>query len=132
MDNGTIRAMNPIVLAYIGDATYEQRVRKQLILHYPKEKINALHKKAVSFAKAASQAKVLHMLRERGWLTEEEWYFAKRGRNTQSIPPKNADVSDYRYATGFEAMVGYLALSSQEERLDELIELAFEIILKEK
>ncbi len=123
--------MNPIVLAYIGDATYEQRVRKELILRYPKEKINLLHKKAVSFAKASSQAKVLHHLRAQEWLTEEEWYFAKRGRNTQSIPPKNADVTDYRYATGFETMVGYLALSSQEERLDELVQRAFEIILGE-
>lgn len=129
LDKGQIRAMNPIVLAYIGDATYEQRVRYKLILNYPNEKIHVLHKKSVSFAKAKSQAAVLHALRERDLLSEEEWYFVKRGRNAQSIAPKNADMVDYRYATGFEAMIGYLALLGDEERIEEIVNFAFGIIL---
>ncbi len=121
--------MNPIVLAYIGDATYEQKVRYQIVTKFPNEKINALHKKAVSFAKAESQAKVLHAMKEKEMLTEEEWYFVKRGRNAQSIPPKNANVVDYRYSTGFEAMIGYLALSGNIERIEQIVDFAFGIIL---
>ncbi|MDO5062035.1 MAG: ribonuclease III domain-containing protein [Peptostreptococcaceae bacterium] len=130
MEIGQIRAMSPIVLAYIGDATYEQKVRRRLIMLYPNDKINELHKKAVSFAQAKSQAKIVQALREKEMLTEEEWYFVKRGRNAQSIPPKNANVVDYRYATGFEALIGYLALCGEEERIDQIVDLAFEMILK--
>ncbi len=125
----TIRRMNPIVLAYIGDATYEQKVRLEMIRRYPNQKIHELHKKAVSFAKAKSQADIVHALRAAELLSEEEWYFVKRGRNTQSMPPKNADVNDYRYATGFEAMIGYLFLSGREDRLERILHFAFERIL---
>lgn len=128
MDIGQIRNMSPIVLAYIGDSTYEQRVRLKLINLFPNEKINVLHKKAVAFAKASSQAKVVHFLREKEILTDEELYFVKRGRNTQSSVPKNADIADYRYATGFEAMIGYLVLGGHMQRVDEIVEFAFEIV----
>lgn len=128
MEIGQIRAMSPIVLAYIGDATYEQKVRRRLIMRYPNDKINELHKRAVAFAKAKSQARIVQELREKGSLTEEEWYFVKRGRNARSIPPKNADVVDYRYATGFEAMIGYLALLGAQERIEEIVDYAFGMI----
>lgn len=123
-----IVAMSPIVLAYIGDATYEQMVRKRIVMEFPNEKINALHRRGVSFAKAQSQAKVVQHLRENELLTEQEWYFIKRGRNSFSAPPKNAQVTDYRYATGFEAMMGYLELSGQRERLEEIVQIAFAIV----
>lgn len=131
MDIGEIRGMNPVVLAYIGDATYEQKVRRRIIMLYPNEKIRSLHKKGVAFAQAKSQAKIVREMRARDMLSEEEWYFVKRGRNTQSAAPKNADVTDYRYATGFETMIGYLVLSGEDERIDRIVDFAFERILGE-
>lgn len=123
-----LSAMNPIVLAYIGDGTYELLVRKKMVENYPNDKIQSLHKKTVSFAKAASQAKIVRSLREAGFFTEQEWAWVKRGRNQQSIPPKNADMSEYRYATGFETLIGFLDLSGHRERIEEIVEAAFAII----
>lgn len=123
-----ISAMNPIVLAYIGDGTYELLVRKKMVENYPNDKIQSLHKKTVGFAKASSQAKIVRSLREDGFFTEEEWMWIKRGRNQQSIPPKNAVMSEYRYATGFETLIGFLDLSGLRERIEEIVEHAFKII----
>ncbi len=123
-----LSAMNPIVLAYIGDGTYELMVRKKIVEIYPNDKIQSMHKKTVAFAKAASQAKIVRTLREQEFFTEEEWNWVKRGRNQQSIPPKNAVMSEYRYATGFETLIGYLELSGQTSRIEAIVEKAFEII----
>lgn len=123
-----LSAMNPIVLAYIGDGTYELMVRKKIVDIYPNDKIQSMHKKTVSFAKASSQAKIVRTLRDQEFFTEEEWNWVKRGRNQQSIPPKNAVMSEYRYATGFETLIGYLELSGQISRIEAIVEKAFEII----
>lgn len=123
-----LSAMNPIVLAYIGDGTYELMVRKKIVEIYPNDKIQSMHKKTVAFAKAASQAKIVRTLREQEFFTEEEWNWVKRGRNQQSIPPKNAVMSEYRYATGFETLIGYLELSGQTSRIEAIVEKAFGII----
>lgn len=123
-----LSAMNPIVLAYIGDGAYELLVRKKMVERYPNDKIQSLHKKTVAFAKAASQAKIVRTLREQDFFSEEEWNWVKRGRNQQSIPPKNAVMSEYRYATGFETLIGFLELSEQKHRIEEIVDRAFEII----
>ncbi|MGL5255587.1 MAG: Mini-ribonuclease 3 [Proteocatella sp.] len=123
-----LSAMNPIVLAYIGDGAYELLVRKKMVELYPNDKIQSLHKKTVAFAKAASQAKIVRTLREQDFFSEEEWNWVKRGRNQQSIPPKNAVMSEYRYATGFETLIGFLELSEQKHRIEEIVDRAFEII----
>lgn len=123
-----LTAMNPIVLAYIGDGAYELLVRKKMVERYPNDKIQSLHKKTVAFAKAASQAKIVRTLREKDFFSEEEWSWVKRGRNQQSIPPKNAVMSEYRYATGFETLIGFLELSEQKYRIEEIVDRAFEII----
>ena len=123
-----LSAMNPIVLAYIGDGTYELMVRKKIVDIYPNDKIQSMHKKTVSFAKASSQAKIVRTLRDQEFFTEEEWNWVKRGRNQQSIPPKNAVMSEYRYATGFETLIGFLELSGQTSRIEAIVEKAFEII----
>lgn len=120
--------MNPIVLAFIGDVSFERKIRLKIIEKYPNDKIKDLHKKVVEFAKAKSQAKIVKMLKENDLISDEEWYFVKRGRNTTSCVPKNADVNDYRYATGFESMVGYLELSKNDSRIDEIVNFALEII----
>ena len=125
---GAIASMNPLVLAYIGDVTYEKEVRKRVVAENPNDKINIIHKKTVEFSKAISQSKVVNALKEAELLTDKEWYFVKRGRNTQSAAPKNASVTDYRYATGFETMIGYLDLSGQQKRIDSIIDFAFGLV----
>ena len=128
VEDQAIVSMNPVVLAYIGDVTYEKEVRKRIVSQNPNDKINMIHKKTVEFSKAISQSKVVNALKEADVLTEREWYYVKRGRNTQSAAPKNANVTDYRYATGFETMLGYLDLSGQQNRIQYIIDFAFRVV----
>lgn len=119
LDEVTIRMMNPLKLAYIGDAVFELYIRTYLVnkvVLTPHE----MSKLAIKYVKASSQATMVNGLKEA--LTEEEWTMVKRGRNqkTPSVP-KNALLSDYRYATGFETLIGYLYLMGKEERLIEII-----------
>lgn len=121
-----VRRLNPLVLAYIGDAIYEIYVRKYLILTQ-KTLVNQLHKSAIQFVKAESQSFIIHHIM--GDLTQEEQIILKRGRNSKSQTiPKHADVSDYRYATGFEALIGYLYLIGEEKRLMNMIAKSIELI----
>ena len=107
--------MKPLVLAYIGDSIYEVYIR-ELLIREPYRDVNDLHKRAVRYVKAATQAKIVKVLEP--LLTEEESDVVRRGRNAHShTVAKNADVCDYRYATGFEALIGYLYLSGDRERL---------------
>lgn len=118
------RMLSPLQLAYIGDAVYEVLVRTYL-LEQRDISVNELHREAIKYVKAKAQADIVHSLRDK--LTEEEWFIVKRGRNTKSATvPKNANLTDYRYATGFEALVGYLYLIGRYERLSEI----FDIIVK--
>ena len=112
-----IRAMAPLELAYIGDAVYELCVRTYII--DGRHKVNALHNRAVEFVSARSQARIVHELDD--FFTEEEKGIIKRGRNAKShSTPKNVDFIDYKYSTGFEALVGYLYLMGRDERIREL------------
>lgn len=114
-----IRMMNPVKLAYIGDVVYELYVRVYVI-HVEKRGVNLLNKKTVSFVNASAQAKVARSLEE--ILTEKEWMILKRGRNQKSLsPPKNANIGDYKYATGFESLLGYLYLMGETERVREIV-----------
>ena len=123
-------AYSPLVLAYIGDAVHATYIRCRLIEKMDK-KVNDLHKLSSGYVKASAQSKViLELMAE---LTEEEIAVYKRGRNAKSATvPKNADVVDYRHATGFEALIGYLYIEKREERLNFLLSRSFEIIQKEK
>lgn len=114
--------LNPLVLAYIGDAIYELYVRQYLISqanHRPHQ----LHVTATQFVSAKGQAQALsHWYPE---LTEEELAIVKRGRNAKSGQvAKNVDVMDYRHSTGFECLLGYLYYKQQYERLKQLMDLA--------
>lgn len=112
-----IKQLNPLVLAYIGDAIYEVMVRTYLIDKNRNISAHKLHIKAINFVKASSQCNFVKFLM--GNLTEEEVSIFKRGRNSKSnTVPKNADVVEYRMATGFEAVLGYLYLNKQEDRLN--------------
>ncbi len=107
-----------LTLAYIGDCIYELYVRLYLIkdCDYP---VKVLHKTATRYVKASAQAEYFRLIE--GILTEEEMAVFKRGRNANSRPPKNADLFDYKNATGVEAVIGYTYLKGDEERLLELL-----------
>lgn len=121
------RNYNPLSLAFIGDSVYENYVRHRLILNYPEMLPKFLHIEAVKYVKASSQSKIMELALPH--LSHEEIYIFKRGRNTKSHSvAKNASVIDYRRASGFEALVGYLYLTGNRERLEELMGLSFKII----
>lgn len=123
-----LNRVNPINLAFMGDGVYEIYVREHIVRTFPTLKIHEIHRKAVAFVKAESQANVIRTLMDRKILTQEERDWVRRGRNQHSMAPKNASISDYRYATGLETLVGYLYLSGQHERVEELIGYAIEIV----
>jgi len=106
---------SPLVLAYIGDAVYELFIRS-LIVREGNMQVDKIHKKAVKFVKAKAQSSMIAIIEED--LTAEELSLYKRGRNCKSSGiPKNADMAEYRRATGFEALIGYLYLNGEYDRL---------------
>ena len=116
------RELNPLVLAYIGDAVYEVHIRQSLVLTCP-GKAHELHKKSIRFASAVGQSQAVEEVLP--LLTEEETAIYRRGRNSKSATmPKHAGVMEYRRATGLESVFGYLYLTGQTERLRELIRVA--------
>ncbi len=118
------REYSPLVLAYIGDSVYETYIRTRLVAR-ANTQVNNLHKTTINYVKAKAQCEIMKALL--GQLTEEEEWVFKRGRNTKSATvPKNADVGEYRYATGFEALIGFLYLSGSRDRLYELLDFAFD------
>ena len=120
---------SPLALAYIGDGVYELFVRTKVIEEHENMPANKLHKKTVQYVKAHAQANSIDAMLPH--LTEDETTVYKRGRNAKSnTTPKNADMADYRKATGFEALIGFLYLSGENERLHELMNIAYENALE--
>lgn len=116
---------NPLVLAYIGDSLYDIYVRSRLVAENGNMPVHRLHVEAVKFVKAHGQSEAVGHIEK--YLTDEEKAVYKRGRNTKSYTvPKNADVGDYRRATGFEALLGWLYIRKDETRLKELMKLSYE------
>jgi ribonuclease-3 family protein len=114
--------LNPLVLAYVGDAVYEIYVRQYLV-SLPNHRPHHLHKQAARFVSAKGQAKALERLDP--LLTGEEREIVKRGRNAKSgTVPKNTGVLEYRHSTAFECLLGYLYYTGQYERLQQLMEAA--------
>lgn len=114
-----IRSYSPLTLAYIGDGVYELIIRTILVKkgNCP---VNRLHKKASSLVKAAAQSNIMEVIEEK--LTPEELGVYRRGRNAHSpTMAKNATMADYRRATGFEALMGYLYLKEDYSRMVTLI-----------
>lgn len=115
------RNYSPLVLAYIGDAVFDLVIRS-MITNHGNVQVNKMHQHTSKIVKAETQSKMAEFLEEK--LSEEELAVFKRGRNAKShTKAKNASMIDYRKATGFEALVGYLYLSGENERLMELIKL---------
>lgn len=107
---------SPLTLAYIGDGIYEIIIRTFIVTKAGNEQVNKLHKKSSNLVKAETQAKLVHIIMDK--LTPEEERIYKRGRNAKSFTAaKNASIGDYRTATGFEALCGYLYMKGDMERL---------------
>lgn len=124
------RGYSPLALAFIGDAVYETFIRTKILLK-ANTSAHKLHKEAVTFVRAGAQSCAMQSLLP--LLTEEETDVFKRGRNAHSASvPKNADITEYRAATGFEALIGYLYLIHQTKRMNFLMETAFDAILAAK
>lgn len=115
------KSLGSLALAYMGDAVYEMFVRNHL-LTVGQVKPNKLHRESIRYVSAKAQCASVHFLINSEFLSEEEILILKRGRNAKSgTVPKNTDVTTYNYATGFEALIGHLFLSGQEERLKEVV-----------
>lgn len=110
---------SPLTLAYIGDGIYEIVIRT-VIVDIANRQVNKIHKAASELVKAQTQAQIIFALMDE--LTEDEEKIYKRGRNAKAVTrAKNASMSDYRTATGFEALMGWLYLTGQSERMMYLI-----------
>lgn len=110
---------SPLTLAYIGDGIYEIIVRT-VIVDEANRQVNKIHQAASELVKAGSQAAMIFLIMD--MLTEEEQTVYKRGRNAKAVTrAKNASMSDYRTATGFEALMGWLYLTGQSDRMMKLI-----------
>lgn len=116
-----VKQMKSLALAYMGDAVYELHIRTHL-LQSGHVKPDNLHRQAVTFVSAKSQATVIMYWLEESYLTDEEVGVVRRGRNAKSgSVPKNTSIQIYRHSTGFEALIGYHYLLDNQERLTELL-----------
>ena len=123
--------LNGLALAYVGDAIYEIYIRDYLI-EQGATKPNKLHKAATNYVSAKAQAYLIKEMLEEKLMTPEEETFYRRGRNAKShTSAKNTSVVTYRISTGFEALFGYLYLSDQIERLEELADWCINTVEKE-
>lgn len=122
--NHKANTYSPLALAYIGDGVYEIFIRTY-VMNKGNAPVNKLHKASRELVKASTQAKLYYAIED--ILTEEEKAVLRRGRNAKSYSsPKNGDIGDYRHATGVEALIGYLYIDGQVERIKELIDLGLE------
>lgn len=119
MKQADIRSYSPLTLAYIGDGIYDLVIRSMMVAK-GNAHVNDLHRRTSKLVKAHAQSELIGLLQPE--LTEEELAVYRRGRNAKSFTmAKNATVADYRRATGFEALMGYLYLEDQMDRMMELI-----------
>ncbi|GAF14826.1 LOW QUALITY PROTEIN: ribonuclease III family protein [Bacillus sp. JCM 19046] len=122
------RQLNGLALAYMGDAVFEKHVRYEL-LKQGAVKPNKLHKTATNYVSAKAQAYILHELYQQEVLSEAEQAVVRRGRNAKSNSvPKNTDMTTYRNSTGFEALIGYLFITKENERLETIMNKAVLLI----
>lgn len=123
-DPKDVNMLNPLIWAYIGDSVYEIFIRNNLI-NNSNAKPHKLHLETVKYVKAKAQVETLNKIYDE--LTDQEKDIVRRGRNTQNHHvPKNVEAGEYAYATAFEALLGYLYLTKQDERLKELLNLCID------
>lgn len=128
MANTNPKLLNPLTLAYMGDAVLDQHIRTYIVLKL-QSKPNRLHQVAKQYVSAKSQAQTLEYLIENTWFTVEELEIVRRGRNAKSYTKaKNTDIQTYKKSSGLEAVIGFLYLDTQEERLTALLEAIVESV----
>lgn len=126
--NVDVKQLNALALAYMGDAVLEIAIREHL-LRVGRVKPKVLHREATHYVSAKAQSMVIHQMIDENYFTEEEMAVLKRGRNAKSGSiPKNTDVQTYNYSSAFEAVLGYLYLTGQLERVDAIIQYAIHVI----
>ena len=124
MEEVEIREYSPLTLAYIGDCIYDL-VIKSLVINEGNKQVNKLHQETSKLVQASAQSLMMRTMQEH--LTEEEHAVYKRGRNAKSVSPaKNQSITDYRRATGFEALLGYLYLKKDYKRLLDLVKIGLD------
>ena len=124
MGEVNVNAYSPLTLAYIGDCVYDLIIKNMMVSQGNKQ-VNKLHKETSSLVLASSQSLIMRAIQEH--LTEEEHVIYKRGRNAKSVSPaKNQSITDYRRATGFEALLGYLYLKKEWKRLIDLVKIGLD------
>ena len=116
-----IKEINSLVLAYLGDTIYEDYVRIYLIKNGIAN-VNDLQTESIKYSSAKAQCSFVKELIDKNFFSEEELDIIKRARNHKTIShPRNCDIVTYKYATGFEALIGYLKLENNEKRIDEIM-----------
>lgn len=123
-----IKEYSPLALAYIGDSIYDLII-KSLVLNEGNMQVQKFHVRTSSYVQAKTQSRMMRALQEH--LTEEEHAVYKRGRNAKSVSPaKNQTVTDYRRATGFEALLGFLYLKKDWKRILDLVKMGMDSLDK--
>ena len=129
MEEVDIHTYSPLTLAYMGDCVYDLVIKSLMVSHGNKQ-VNKLHKETSNLVQASTQSLMMRKIQE--CLTEEEHAVYKRGRNAKSVSPaKNQSLTDYRRATGFEALLGYLYLKKDWKRLIDLVKIGLDSLEKE-
>jgi len=130
MEEVDVSTYSPLTLAYIGDGIYDLIIRS-LVVNHGNKQVNKLHKETSSLVQASAQSLMMRTMQEH--LSEEEHAIYKRGRNAKSISPaKNQSITDYRRATGFEALLGYLYLKKEWKRMLDLVKIGLDSLSVEK
>ena len=130
MEEVDVSTYSPLTLAYIGDGIYDLIIRS-LVVNHGNKQVNKLHKETSSLVQASAQSLMMRTMQE--YLTEEEHAIYKRGRNAKSISPaKNQSITDYRRATGFEALLGYLYLKKEWKRMLDLVKIGLDSLNTEQ
>lgn len=124
-----LKEYSPLTLAYIGDSVYDLII-KSLVINGGNKQVNKLHQETSRLVQASAQSLMMRTMQEQ--LTEEERAIYKRGRNAKSVSPaKNQSITDYRRATGFEALLGYLYLQKNWKRLLDLVKIGLDSLERE-
>lgn len=122
LTQGCENNFSPLALAYIGDAVFEVFIRT-LVLSRGNSPVHKMHKLSTSYVKAKAQSDAVHRIMDS--LSQEERDIVRRGRNAKSgTIPKNADVTEYKHATGFESLIGYLYLKKDYGRLNQVLKMS--------
>jgi len=129
MQEVNIQTYSPLALAYIGDGIYDLVIRT-LIINAGNKQVQKLHKETSALVQASAQSQMMREMQEH--LSAEELAIYKRGRNAKSVSPaKNQSITDYRRATGFEALLGYLYLEKNWKRIIDLVKIGLDSLERE-